>query len=47
MSAFTDFFSQPGLGGREGDIKELGANPSVIWNSYVERWLMIGRLDSC
>lgn len=37
-------FSQPGLGGREGEVKELGAwggNPSVTWNSHLERWLMV------
>ena len=37
-------FSQPGLGGREGEVKELGVwggNPSVTWNAYLERWLMV------
>ena len=37
-------FSQPGLGGREGEVKALGVwggNPSVTWNAYLERWLMV------
>ncbi|BDA41752.1 hypothetical protein COCOBI_02-5450 [Coccomyxa sp. Obi] len=40
---WEDSFSQPGLGGREGEVKELGVwggNPSVTWNSYVQRWLI-------
>lgn len=39
----AESFSQPGLGGREGEVKELGVwggNPSVTWNSYVQRWLL-------
>lgn len=37
-------FSQPGLGGREGEVKELGVwggNPSITWNNYLQRWLMV------
>ena len=40
----AEAFSQPGLGGREAQIKDLGwwgANPSVTWNSYLQRWLMV------
>lgn len=39
----TESFSQPGLGGREGEVKELGVwggNPSVTWDSYLQRWLL-------
>lgn len=42
--AHAGSFSQPGLGGREGEVKELGVwggNPSVTWNAYLERWLMV------
>jgi len=39
----AETFSQPGLGGREGEVKELGVwggNPSVTWNSYLQLWLI-------
>ena len=44
----AESFSQPGLGGREGEVKELGVwggNPSVLWNAYLDRWLMVNAMS--
>lgn len=38
-------FIEPGLGGRATPIPSLarhcGGNPSVLWNTYLERWVMV------
>jgi hypothetical protein len=41
---FRGGFTEPGLGGGNSPIPALqgfrGANPSVLWNDHLERWLM-------
>ena len=38
-------FTEPGLGGRSKPIpafaKHPGGNPSVLWNTFLERWLIV------
>lgn len=36
-------FTEPGLGGQQSKLPGLtpGANPSVHWNTYLERWVMV------
>jgi hypothetical protein len=38
-------FTEPGLGGRATALpafaKHPGGNPSVLWNTYLERWLIV------
>jgi hypothetical protein len=37
-------FTEPGLDGRSTQIPDLathpGSNPSLLWNTFLERWLM-------
>jgi len=40
---YNGAFTEPGLGGNETKVPGLspGANPSVHWNTYLEKWVMV------
>jgi hypothetical protein len=41
----NDLFTQPGLGGQDAPLPGLerfpGSNPSVHWNTYLQRWVIV------
>lgn len=40
---YNGAFTEPGLGGQQTQVPGLspGANPSVHWNTHLEKWVMV------